>query len=305
MDSDGKHSSRLVILWPSAGGISAPGRVVLEDHRCSHSEGPRLGPEHERDPARSSGVPREREDCSWTTSPQPPPPGEGPDPLVAFAELALIVVGTDPPEQTLRRVAELAKQTLDGVEDVSLTVVEDGRPRSVVFTGQLAVDLDERQYELGFGPCLDAAKTGQTIVVDSRQADGAYREFAQVAGRAGVRHIVSVGMPLAQSCIGGMNIYRTAGTAFSSAFLEYAQVFAGHAAVAVANITSHANAANEATQMRAAMASRAVIEQAKGIIMGRDRCTADEAFDILKRISQQQNIKLRDLCQTIVDSTHK
>jgi hypothetical protein len=59
---------------------------------------------------------------------------------------------------------------------------------SVVFTGALAVDLDERQYELGFGPCLDAAKTGQTIIVDSQEDDGPYREFARVAGGAGVRH---------------------------------------------------------------------------------------------------------------------
>src|SRR5215211_4027546 len=60
---------------------------------------------------------------------------DGPDPLQAFAELALIVIDTNPPERTLRRVSELAKQTLDGVEDVSLTVIEDGRARSVVFTG--------------------------------------------------------------------------------------------------------------------------------------------------------------------------
>ena len=77
------------------------------------------------------------------------PSGNGSDPLAAFAELAQIVVGADPPEQTLRRIAELAKQTMPGVEEVSLTVIEDGRPRSVVFTGRLAVDLDERQYDAG------------------------------------------------------------------------------------------------------------------------------------------------------------
>ena len=229
----------------------------------------------------------------------------GPDPLQAFAELALMVVDDNPPEPTLRRVAELAKQTLDGVEEVSLTVVEDGRARSVVFTGALAVDLDERQYELGFGPCLDAAKTGQTIIVDSQEDDGPYREFARVAGRAGVRHIVSVGMPLGQSCIGGLNIYRTGDAPYSSAFLEYAHVFAGHAAVAVANITSHAKAVNEATHLRKAMESRAVIEQAKGVIMARDKCTAQEAFDILTRISQQQNVKLRDLAHGIIDAAQK
>jgi GAF domain-containing protein len=231
--------------------------------------------------------------------------GKRTDPLQAFAELALIALDAGPPERTLRHIAELAKQTLGGVEEVSLTVIEDGRPRSVVFTGPLAADLDERQYELGFGPCLDAAKTGQTITVDSREADTPYREFARVADRAGVRQIVSVGMPLAQRSIGGLNIYRTDAAPVSSTFLEHTEVFAGYAAVVVANVTSHARAVNEATHLRIAMESRAVIEQAKGVIMARDRCTAVEAFDMLKRISQQKNIKLRDLAQTIVDSAQK
>ena len=233
------------------------------------------------------------------------PSGSGSDPLAAFAEPAQIVVGADPPEQTLRRIAELAKQTMPGVEEVSLTVIEDGRPRSVVFTGQLAVDLDERQYEAGFGPCLDAAKTGQTIVVDSAEEDSPYREFARVAGRAGVRHIISVGMPLAQRTIGGMNIYSLEDEPLSPAVVDHAEVFAGHAAVAVANVMSHAHAVYEATHLRRAMESRAVIEQAKGMIMARDRCTAEEAFDILNRISQQQNVKLRDLAQLIVESAQK
>ena len=222
----------------------------------------------------------------------------------AFAELALITVDTAPPEQTLRRVTELAKQTLPGVEDVSLTMIEHGQPRTIVFTGPLAVDLDERQYELGFGPCLDAAKTGQTITVDE-DSDGPYREFARVAGRAGVRHVLSVGMPVAGRSIGGLNIYSTADAAFSPAFLEYAEVFAGYAAVAVNNVSSYARTAAEVSQLRTAMESRAAIEQAKGIIMGRDRCSPDEAFDMLRRISQSRNVKLHDIARAIVDAAQK
>ncbi|HLL62826.1 MAG TPA: GAF and ANTAR domain-containing protein [Propionibacteriaceae bacterium] len=231
--------------------------------------------------------------------------GDGLDRLHAFAELARIVVGTEPPHQTLCRIAELAKQTLGGGEDVSLTVIADGSPRSVVFTGPLAVDLDERQYQAGFGPCLDAAKTGQTIVIESRHDNGPYREFARIADGAGVRHVVSVGLPLAQRSIGGLNIYRTADEPLAETLLQHAQVFAGHAAVAVANITSHANAVNEVIHLRKAMESRAVIEQAKGMIMARDKCSADEAFAMLTRISQQQNIKLRDLAHVIVDAAQK
>jgi GAF domain-containing protein len=223
----------------------------------------------------------------------------------AFAELARLTVNADPPEQTLRRVAELAKRTLGKVEDVSLTLIERGHPRSVVFTGPLAVQLDERQYELGFGPCLDAAKTGQTLVVDTDDANTPYSEFARIAARAGVRHVVSTGMPLAQRSIGGMNIYQTAEGAFSPAFLEHAEVFANYAAVAVNNIASYADATNQAAHLRTAMQSRAVIEQAKGILMARDRCSPDEAFELLKRISQHRNAKLRDIAQTIVDSIQK
>jgi GAF domain-containing protein len=227
---------------------------------------------------------------------------EGGDPTAAFAELALITVNERPPAQTLHRVAELAKQVLGGVEDVSLTVIDQGRPLTVVFTGPLAIDLDERQYEVGFGPCLDAAKTGETIILDTGSDDPPYQEFARTAARAGVRHAVSVGLPVAQRSIGGLNIYKTAEGPFDPAFLEHAHGFAGYAAIAVNNITSYAGAVNETTHLRRAMESRAVIEQAKGVIMARNRCTADEAFDMLKRVSQHRNVKLHQIAQSIVAS---
>ena len=166
-----------------------------------------------------------------------------------------------------------------GIEDVSLTVLERGRPRSVVFTGPLAVDLDERQYELGFGPCLDAAKTGQTIVVDSRQDDAPYREFARAAGlrrcpahRLGGNaprpaqhraneHLPHGGHPVRPQLPGThptvRRVRRRRGRQHPSAMPE---------------------TANEVTHLRIAMESRAVIEQAKGIIMVRDHCTADKAY---------------------------
>jgi GAF domain-containing protein len=226
------------------------------------------------------------------------------DPMHAFAELALIAVNTDSPEQTLRRVAELAKRTLR-VEDVSLTVVDGGHPRTMVFTGPLAVDLDERQYELGFGPCLDAANTGQTIVVATDNNDSPYQEFCRTAARAGVRHTVSVGLPIAQRSIGGMNICSNGDPPPSPTFLEHAEVFAGYAAATVNNITSYAGAVNDAENLRRALESRAVIEQAKGILMARDRCTAEEAFQMLRRISQHRNVKLREVAQAVVDATRR
>ena len=228
-----------------------------------------------------------------------------PDPAAAFAELAKIVLG-EPLDVSLRQVAELAKQTVPGVEDVSVTLMENDKPRTVVFTGPLAVQLDERQYETGFGPCLDAATTGNTITVDNQElATTAYPDFSPVARSAGILHTVSVGLPLAQRVIGGLNIYGSDALPFAQPVVELAEAFAGYAAVAVANAARYSSADEMAEQMRMAMKSRAVIEQAKGIIMARDHCDPDQAFAILTRTSQTRNVKLRIIAEDIVASTHR
>jgi GAF domain-containing protein len=217
-----------------------------------------------------------------------------------ISQLAKMTVDTDQPEQTLLRVTELARRALGGIQDVSLTMVDDDRPRSVVSTGQLAIDLDQRQYDLGSGPCIDAAKTGDAIVVDTHDDNSPYREFGRIAAEAGVRYTVSVGMPLTQHNLGGLNMYQTAAEPFPLSFLEQARIFADYAAVVVNNVLSYATAVNQAAQLRAAMDSRAGIEQAKGILMARHHCSADEAFDRLRRASQERNVKLREIAHTIV-----
>ena len=213
-------------------------------------------------------------------------------------------VGTDfePIEKILGRIADLAKQTMGGVGEVSLTLIEARRPRSLVSTGPLAVELDDRQYEDGFGPCLDAAKSGQTIVLDCTQDDTPYVAFARAAGRAGVRHIISVGMPLAQRTIGCLNIYRAAEEPISSVFLEYAQLFAHHAAVATNGIGSTRTDQGGDSGWTVNPVD-AVLEQAKGIIMARHRYTADEAHDLLVRTSRQQNVTLAEVVRTTIAST--
>ena len=175
-----------------------------------------------------------------------------------------------------------------------------------MFTGQLAVQLDERQYETGFGPCLDAAVSGQTITVDNQEPTvSAYPDFSAVARRAGILHTVSVGLPVAQRVIGGLNIYGSDELPFDDAAIEVGETFASYAAVAVANASLYNSSADLARHMQLAMKSRSVIEQAKGIIMEREHCDADQAFAILTRTSQTQNVKLRVIAETIATSTQQ
>jgi GAF domain-containing protein len=227
------------------------------------------------------------------------------DPQLALRELARIQLGDQPLTTTLQRIAELTQQAVPGVHDASVTLVEGDKVKTVVFTGPLAVDLDERQYEVGFGPCLDAATTGQTVVVGLDDADSPYPEFIEVARRAGIAHTISVGLPLPQRSVGGLNIYGTNREPFGPDARDLFETFASYAAVAVANAALYNSTADLARQMQVAVRSRAVIDQAKGIVMAKQHCSADDAFGVLVRRSQAHNVKLRDVAQGIVDSVQQ
>jgi len=110
-----------------------------------------------------------------------------------------------------------------------------------------------------------------------------------------------IGLPVHETVTGGMNIYATEPEAFDDDAVVLAQTFAGYAAVGLANAHLYDSTATLAQQMQVAMESRAVIEQAKGIIMGDRHCSAEEAFQILSKLSQDTNRKLRDIAQALVD----
>lgn len=217
-----------------------------------------------------------------------------------LAELASLAVEGDAVEPMLLRVADLARRTLPAVQDASITVIERHRPRTAVFTGDLALDLDEGQYELGFGPCLDAARSGSVLSVEVDDQSSPYRAFAELAARRGVRQVVAVGMPLAHGGVGGLNLYRTVAAPVPDPLLDELKVFVAYASVTLGNITGYARATRESATLRDALDSRAVIEQAKGILIARERCTPDEAFALLSRMSQHEHVKLRDVAARIV-----
>lgn len=230
--------------------------------------------------------------------------GRVPDSREAFAELSKIMLGAQPLSGTLSRVAELAKQTIPGAAEVSVTLMQDGAVTSVAFTGPLATALDERQYEAGFGPCMDAALSGNTISIDDTAHSDTYPDFGRLVARHGITHTMSIGLPVEQRTVGALNIYGT-GAAFDENSAELATAFASYAAVAVANASVYASTVTLAGNLQKALESRAVIDQAKGILMREHHCSADAAFDELVRRSNAGNRRLREIAQDIVDDVQR
>jgi len=215
------------------------------------------------------------------------------------------MLGAQQLSETLTRVAELAKQTIPRAADVSVTLIEGGEVSSIAFTGPLAAQLDERQYEAGFGPCMDAAISGATIAIGDTADSPTYPDFARAARRHDITHTLSVGLPVQHKIIGALNIYGVGDTAFDEVTVDLATTFASYAAVAVANAGLYATTANLAANLQRALDSRAVIDQAKGILMGRHGVSADAAFDLLARQSQVTQRKLREVAIDLVEEVQR
>ena len=221
----------------------------------------------------------------------------------AYTELGRILFDRTPLAAVMQRVAELARDSVPGVDEASVTLVEGGRARSVAFTGALAVQLDERQYETGFGPCMDAAQSGQVVRVEHSGADDvAYPGYSQVARRAGVRSTLSIGLAVPDRVLGALNLYDTSGAGLDEASVKEAQILAGYAAIALTNSLALQSTRELAEQLQRAMATRSVIEQAKGVLTARRSITPEQAFTLISRRSQDTNCKLAALAVEVVDA---
>jgi GAF domain-containing protein len=213
---------------------------------------------------------------------------------IVFADMAL--------DDVLARVCELAKLTIPGAAEVGVTLVDAGRAQTAAFTGELAVELDERQYEAGHGPCLESARTGAEFHIHDMSTEPRWPDYTPKAALAGALSSMSLPLPVGDHVVGALNVYATKPKAFGPPEADTARLFASQVAVALRNAQMFAASRALAEQMTQAMASRAVIEQAKGILMGQRRCTADEAFELLRSLSQNSNRKLRDVAQALVDT---
>ena len=222
------------------------------------------------------------------------------DPMLAFAELGRFKLSETSLDTVLDRVAALAQRALPGAAEVSITLVRDRSPYTAAFTGELALHLDERQYEHHRGPCLQAAAEKSTISVPDTADDTRWAGWAQRAAAAGAGSVFSVGLPILDDVSGALNIYGRRPRAFDDDAGVLAQTFAGYAAIALANTHLYHSTADLARHLQVAMDSRAVIEQAKGIIIAERRCTPDEAFEFLIKVSQDTNRKVRDVAAALV-----
>ncbi len=224
------------------------------------------------------------------------------DDLVAeIATVANAVLSGGTLEETLHQVVSTAVSTMDGCDAAGVFVVDGHEVRTVAHTGEAVIGLDRLQDELAEGPCLDAAASASVVYIGDLLEDTRYPRFAPEAAASGIRTVL--GCPLSSDGLrGALNLYARLPHAFGTTDRAKGTILAALAGAAIAAASQREEVQTQNTNLRNALVSRELIGQAQGILMERERVSADQAFDILRRASQHLNEKLRDVAQNLVDT---
>jgi GAF domain-containing protein len=212
----------------------------------------------------------------------------------ALTELANLMVATPTMDGFLDDLARLATAVITPPASCGITLDQSNQPLTVASSDALAAHVDEIQYGHDLGPCLEAMRTGQIVVA----ADlGPYPAYALSYG---VHSSLSLPLTVNGHTRGALNLYAGTAHAFGPTEQQHAELFAGPASAALTVVTRQVHQVQLSEQLRDALATRAVIDQALGILMGHNSCDSDTAFAILRESSQHQNRKLHDVAADIV-----
>lgn len=199
---------------------------------------------------------------------------------------------------TLQRMVEITPEFFHSSDYVGVSVVERDRIRTPVASTETLRRLDEVQYELRQGPCLEAIRREATIVVDDLATDERWPDWGRrMVAELGVRASISFRLFSSDDTWGALNVYSRQPRAFDQDDVRHGQVIAAMCAVALARSVKD-------DQLQSALETRTVIGQATGIVMERYGLDADTAFKVMRRLSSEHNRKLRDLAAEVVAERH-
>jgi GAF domain-containing protein len=218
----------------------------------------------------------------------------------SVADLSGLLLTEEDQETTLRRVADLAVRSIPDCDAVGVTLYRDGKATTRAATGGLVYEIDHYQYDIGEGPCLQAIHDQELIEVQEMATEQRWPRFCRHAAERGTHSSLSFPMLVRGESLGALNLYATRSGAFTAADHETGAMFATQAAVVLTNAQTYAASVKLATNLRDALDSRAVIDQAMGILIGRNGYSQDLAFDTLRITSQSENRKLHHVAEEIV-----
>jgi hypothetical protein len=220
---------------------------------------------------------------------------------VAFTEVARVLFLADSLEDSLTRAVDLSVLTIEACEFASAFLVQGGAVTTAVSTDPIVAEIDALQFRAGEGPSLDAMEHKLNFYADELGADPRWPAFGPLAAAKGMRSLLALPMA-ADGTLGAINLYARYPQAFGVIDRARGLLLAAMASFVSSTARSHEDEERRAANLHAALVTRELIGQAQGILIERERISADQAFHILRQASQHLNIKLREVAQNLVDT---
>ena len=174
---------------------------------------------------------------------------------------------------------------------------------AVALTSEMEA-LEQAEIDNADGPCHEAYRTGKAVVVNDLDDSDAAQRWPTVIERIqamGHRSVYAFPIRLRDDRIGALNLYRDITGAFADDDVRLAQAFADVAAIGILQERKVTGAERRAEQLQHALASRVMIEQAKGVISARLGVSVDEAFELIRRYARNNNRKVHDVARSVID----
>jgi GAF domain-containing protein len=213
----------------------------------------------------------------------------------SFADIARMLEAEPDVDATVDQIAELVQQAVK-CDFAGITLLHARkRVETAAATSPVVEKADALQYEFREGPCLQAIWSHDTFIVDDMKDDPRWPRWGPAAAEMGLRSILAVRLFSLGETHGALNLYASHERRFDEEDVAIAHIFATHASVAL-------SAARKEEHLRKAVDARHLIGQAQGVLMERFDIDSDRAFDVLRRYSQNRNVKLRTIAQEVLDS---
>lgn len=223
--------------------------------------------------------------------------GEPEELATALANMARDLLAQESVQETLDRIVAHSVELVDGCDGAGVLTIRSGQIRTLAATDEVARRSDEAQAEFGEGPCLDAElrERQHYRLGDLATAGDRWPRYAAKARELGIGSAMGFLLYTEEENLGALNLYAKRPDAFTERSEHVGRLLASHAAVAFASARSDA-------QLHQAIASRQDIGEALGIVMERFKLTERQAFQVLRKASQDKNIKLRDLAREVTET---
>jgi len=223
--------------------------------------------------------------------------------MVDLAGVMALLLSVENLEQALHHLAQVAVAVVPDGPSCGITVIRDGRPVTAVYAGSIPKAVHDEQYQRGDGPGLEAVRTARVVIAQDLAAETRWNGFPAAAMADGVRGVYAHPLTIGGTVAGALNLYAHEPGLFPPVVQRIAAQFAEPAALLLDGVIRRLSQDEVIAQLQQAITSRTIIGQATGIIMARRRCGPDEALTVLVKISNDRNLKLREVARMLVEAT--